>query len=80
MNVCNCLGILSTVLYRRVRSFFGGGEGGRVHFKLERTSCQQSLKYIFLYNKEGAPFSTEKKETCFCVTKIRNIILSISHW
>ena len=32
-----------------------------VHFKLERTSCQQSLKYISLYNTGGAPFSTEKR-------------------
>ena len=24
----------------------GGGGGRRVHFKLERTSCQQSLKYM----------------------------------
>ena len=31
------------------------GRGG-VHFKLERTSCQQSLN-----NTEGAPFSTEKR-------------------
>ena len=31
---------------------------GGVHFKLERTSCQQSLKYMSLYNTEGAPFST----------------------
>ena len=35
---------------------FSAGEG--VHFKLERTSCQQSLKYLSLYNTEGAPFST----------------------
>ena len=33
--------------------------GGGVHFKLERTSCQQSLKYISPYNTEGAYFSTE---------------------
>ena len=33
-----------------------------MHFKLEWTSCQQSLKYISLYNTEGAPFSTEKKK------------------
>ena len=46
---------------RRVRSFYGGGGGG-VHFKLERTSCQQSLKYISLYNTGGAPlFYLEKK-------------------
>ena len=43
---------------RRVRSFFGGG----VHFKLERTS----LKYISLYNTEGAPFSTEKRNIFLC--------------
>ena len=47
---------------RRVRSFFGG----EVHFKLERTSCQQSLKYISLYNTDGAPFSTEKRNICLC--------------
>ena len=47
-----------TQLFRR-------GGGGGVHFKLERTSCQQSLKYIFLFNKEGAPFSTEKKRNMF---------------
>ena len=49
--------------YRCVRSFFSGGGGG-VHSKLERTSCQQSLKYTSLYNMEGATFSTEK-EKCF---------------
>ena len=53
-------GQLRTVKSRRVRSFFGGrGEG--VHFKLVRTSCQQSLKYTSLYNKERSPFSTEKR-------------------
>ena len=51
---------------RRARSFFGGGRGeGGVHFKLERTSYQRSLKYIFLYNKEGALFSTEKMKHLF---------------
>ena len=63
--------------FRRIRSFFGGG----VHFKVERTSCQLSIKYISLYNTEGAPFSTvQRKETSFCVRKIRNIILSITDW
>ena len=37
-----------------------------MHFKLERTSCQQSLKYISLYNTEGAPFSTEKRNIFLC--------------
>ena len=50
-------------LCRRVRSFLGGGG---VHFKLERTSCQQSLKYLSLYNTGGAPFSTEKRNTFLC--------------
>ena len=40
--------------------------GGGLHFKLERTSCQQSLKYISLYNTEGAPFSTEKRNIFLC--------------
>ena len=44
----------------------GGGKGG-VHFKLEQTSCQQSLKYISLYNTEGAPFSTEKRNIFLCM-------------
>ena len=43
--------------------------GGGVHFKLERTSCRQSLKYISLYyalyNTESASFSTEKKKDLF---------------
>ena len=47
---------------RHVCSFFGG----EVHFKLERTSCQQSLKYVSLYNMEGAPFSTEKRNIFLC--------------
>ena len=35
---------------------------------LERTSCQKSLKYIYmsLYNTEGAPFSTEKRNMFLC--------------
>ena len=61
---------------RRVRSFFGGGG---VHFKLERASCQQSLKYISLYNTGDAPFST-KKRNIFCVRKLRNIIISVTDW
>ena len=32
-----------------------------MHFKLGRTSYQQYLKYISLYNTEGVPFSTEKR-------------------
>ena len=40
--------------------------GGGVHFKLDRTSCQQSLKYISLYNTGGAPFSTEKRNIFLC--------------
>ena len=32
----------------------GGRGGGGVHFKLERTSCQLSLKYLSLYNTECA--------------------------
>ena len=50
-----------------------------MHFKLERTSYQQSLKYIYLYKTEGAPFSTEKRNL-FCVRKICNIILRITDW
>ena len=50
---------LQASVFRRVRSFFGEGGGGGVNFKLERTSCQQSLKYISLYNTEGAPFYIE---------------------
>ena len=45
---------------RRVRSFFGGGGGG-VHFKLERTSCQQSLIII----RKVYPFLL-RKETSLC--------------
>ena len=44
---------------------FSAGGGG-VHFKLDRTSCQQSLKYISLYNTGGAPFSTEKRNIFLC--------------
>ena len=40
--------------------------GGGVNFKLERTSCQQSLKYIYLNNTEDAPFSTEKRNIFLC--------------
>ena len=48
--------------FRHICSFFSRG----VHFKLERTSCQQSLKYVSLYNMEGAPFSTEKRNMFLC--------------
>ena len=52
--------------------------GGGLHFKLERTSCQQSLKYIYLcIIRKVQPFLV-KKETCFCVIKIRSIIPSLS--
>ena len=37
-----------------------------VHFKLEQTSCQQSLKYISLYNTEVSPFSTEERNIFLC--------------
>ena len=37
-----------------------------MHFKLERTSCQHSLKYISLYNAEGAPLSSEKRNMFLC--------------
>ena len=47
---------------RRVCSFFSRG----VHFKFDQTSCQQSLKYISLYNTEGAPFSTEERNVILC--------------
>ena len=33
-------------------------------------ACQQSLKYVSLYNTEGAPFPTEKRNIFLC-TKIR---------
>ena len=49
---------------RRVRSFFGV-EGGGGTLSLKRTPCQQSLKYISLYNTGGAPFSTEKRKHLF---------------
>ena len=52
---------------------------GWVHFKLERTLCEQCLKYISLYNTEGAPFLV-KNEKCICVIKIRIITLTIKHW
>ena len=60
------------------RSFFGGRG---VHFKLERTSCQQSLKYISLFCilRKVHPFLL-KKDTSFCVIKIRNIIQSTTNW
>ena len=64
---------------RKVAGAYAAFLAEGVHFKLERTSCQQSLKYISLYNTEGAPFSTEKKETYFCLIKIRNIILGIGN-
>ena len=41
------------------------GEGGGVHFKLERSSCQHSLKYIAV-KYEGAPFSTETRTMFLC--------------
>ena len=77
--LCESLGLLKNepMLVDEYAAF---SAGGGVHFKLERTSCQQSLKYLSLYNTEGAPFPSEKKETSFCVIKIRNIILSITHW
>ena len=64
------------VIFGRIRSFFGGGctlslSGSHV--------SMQSLKCVSLYNTEGASFSN-KKETSFCIFKIRNIILSITHW
>ena len=51
-------------LRRRVRSFFGG----EVHFafELERTLCQQSFKYVSLYNTDGVPFPGEKRFFCVC--------------
>ena len=70
--------MIMNMIHRRARSFFGGGGGG-VHFKLELTSCHQSFKYISLYNTERATFSS-LKETSLCVRKIRNIVLSITHW
>ena len=57
---------------RRVRSYFEGW----VHFKLERNLCQQSLKYISLYNTKGEAVSSEKTKNCFCVIRILNVILS----
>ena len=50
----------------RTQLFRRGGGGGGMHFKLERTSCQQSLKYISLYNTEDAPFSTKKRNIFLC--------------
>ena len=69
------------VQVRRVRNFLGGGWGGGVHFKLERTSCQQSSTiYIYIcIIRKVHPFLL-RKETSFCVRKIRNIILSITNW
>ena len=62
-------------LRRRVHSFFGG----EVHFELERTLCQKSLKYIYLcIIRKVHPFLA-KKEKLSCVIKIRNIILTITH-
>ena len=56
---------LHILIYSGVYAAFSAGGGG-VHFKLERTSCQQSLKYISLYNTGGAPFSTEKRNIFLC--------------
>ena len=56
------LGFTYIELQQARHSFFGGG----VHFKLEGISCQQSLKYISLYNTGGAPFSTEKRNIFLC--------------
>ena len=46
-----------------------------VHFKLQRTSCQQSLKYISI---RKVHLFLLRKEKSFCVGKIRNTILSIA--
>ena len=54
-------------------AFSARGGGGGVHFKLERTSCQQSLKCISLYNTEGVHFSTEKRNIFFVY--VRYVIL-----
>ena len=40
-------------------------EGGGMHFELERTLCQQPLKYISMYNTEGGLFCSEKKKNVF---------------
>ena len=37
-----------------------------MNFKLKRTLCQQSLKYIYLYNTEGARFSSDKGKMFLC--------------
>ena len=63
-----CLNEGAIVKY--ISGAYAAFSAGGVHFKRERTSCQQSLKYISLYNTEGAPFSTEKRNI-FCVRKIR---------
>ena len=57
------LNIISLVpgAYAAFSAAVEGVWGGGVHFKLVRTLCQQSLKYIFLYNTERVPFSSEKK-------------------
>ena len=58
----------------------GGGGGGAVHFKLEWTSCQQSLRNIYLCTiRKMHPFLL-RKETFYCVRKIRNIIVSTTDW
>ena len=38
-----------------------------------------SAEYISLYNTESEPFPGEKTKNCFCVIKIRSIILTITH-
>ena len=55
-------------IYTGAYASFSAGGGGGGHFKLERerTSCQQHLKYISLYNTEGARFSTEKRNIFLC--------------
>ena len=45
-----------------------------MHFKLERTSCQ-SLQYISLYNTEGVPFSSEKRDMFLCKLKLYRPLL-----
>ena len=44
--------------------------GGGVHFKLERTSCQQSLKYVSIVRK--VHLFLLRKKISFCVCKILN--------
>ena len=66
--------------YKRRTGAYAAFSAGEVHFKLERTPCQQSLKSASLYNTESASFFTEKRNISFVYVRYVIIILSITQW